>query len=141
MRNESATEPTAIPPMRFSGKRNFRPSRPLMAAPISGRRGTSQMYLYIGLWTWAFAVIFGTLKSKAKDQIPKAISPFQQIDFVNPDCFFVSIQRDDNSQTYRCFCRGHYDHEHSEYLTSKSVCVPGRLQISRHGDEVQIRGI
>jgi hypothetical protein len=32
---------------QLSEKRNFRPSRPLMAAPIRGSRGTSQMYLYI----------------------------------------------------------------------------------------------
>ncbi len=46
-RNASATEPTPIEPTSLSEKRNRRPSNPLMAAPSSGRRGTSQMYLCI----------------------------------------------------------------------------------------------
>src|SRR2546423_14242769 len=47
IRNERATEPTAIPPISFSGKRNQRPKMPFSAAPASGRSGTSQMYLYM----------------------------------------------------------------------------------------------
>ena len=47
IKNASATLPTAIPPINFSGKRNRRPKMPLIAAPISGSRGTSQMNLYM----------------------------------------------------------------------------------------------
>src|SRR5690242_420471 len=100
IRNASATEPTAIPPITFSEKRNFRPKRPLMAAPASGSRGTSQMYLYI--------------------------SPFQQVDLVNPDRFLVAIESDDDSQADRRFGRGHDDHKHREELTGERV-VAARL--------------
>src|SRR3954469_16814626 len=37
-----------MPPTSFSEKRNLRPMRPLIAAPASGNRGTSQISLYIG---------------------------------------------------------------------------------------------
>src|SRR5215467_1685383 len=68
IRNESATVPTAIPPISDSEKRNQRPKMPLMAAPASGSRGTSQMYLYIDLWT----LVLGLCEmSKAKGPRPK----------------------------------------------------------------------
>ena len=71
IKNAKATDPTAMPPITPSEKRNFRPKRPLMAAPSSGSRGTSQMYL--------------------------CISPLQEIDLVYPDRFLVAIERDHDS--------------------------------------------
>src|SRR5687768_12288557 len=97
MRNESATEPTAMPPISRSEKRNLRPKRPLIAAPRSGSKGTSQMYLYIR--SLDFGLLDFGLRSY-KDQRPKAKGhplPFQQINLVYPDRFFVSIKRDHNS--------------------------------------------
>src|SRR5215212_8598827 len=115
MRKASATEPTAMPPITGSEKRSFRPSNPLIAAPRSGSRGTSQMYLYIlRLWSLVFGLrssVFGLwsslfrllplqgLRPKTKDPI----SPLQQVDFINPDRFLVPIKRDHDSQTNRRF--------------------------------------
>src|SRR6476660_8514500 len=95
MRKASATDPTEIPPINVSEKRNLRPKRPLMAAPSSGSRGTSQMYLYI--------------------------SPLQQIDLVYPDGFLVPIKRDHDSQADRRFSRRHDDHKHREDLPGDRV--------------------
>src|SRR5690242_2037443 len=115
MRKASATEPTAMPPMSVSEKRNFRPKSPLIAAPTSGSRGTSQMYLYI--------------------------SPFQQVDLVYPDRFLVAIESDDDSQPDRRFGRGHDDYKHREELAGESVDAARFLQVAREGDEVQVRGV
>src|SRR5262245_3400093 len=115
MRKASATEPTAMPPINVSEKRNLRPKRPLMAAPSSGSRGTSQMYLYI--------------------------SPLQQVDLVYPDGFLVSIKRDHDAEPDRRFCRGHDDHKHREDLSGERVHAARFLQVAREGDEVEIRGV
>ena len=82
-----------------------------MAAPTSGSRGTSQMYLYI--------------------------SPFQQVDLVYPDRFLVAIESDNNTEADGRFRRGHDDHKHGEELARERVCFTGRLQVAREGDEVQ----
>src|SRR5205085_10845577 len=47
--NESATVPHAIAPISRSEKRNFRPNRPLTAAPASGKSGMSQRRRDIGV--------------------------------------------------------------------------------------------
>src|SRR5689334_9975624 len=101
-----------MPPMSFSEKRNFRPKRPLMAAPSSGSRGTSQMYLYI--------------------------SPFQQVDLVHPDRFLVAIESDDDSQPDGRLSRRDDDHEHREELARERVDTARFLQVAREGDEVQV---
>ena len=116
MRKASATDPTAIPPINFSEKRNLRPSNPLIAAPISGSRGTNQMYLYIKL-------------------------PLQKVDLVYPDRFLVSVERDDDAKTDSCLGRGHDDHEHREYLTGHRVQAACFLQVPGECDEVQIRRV
>src|ERR1051325_4835714 len=98
-----------MPPMSFSEKRNFRPKRPLMAAPSSGSRGTSQMYLYI--------------------------SPFQQVDLVYPDRFLVAIKSDDDTQTDGRFRGGDDDHKHGEELARERVGIAGGLQVARESNE------
>src|SRR6476660_4628356 len=115
MRKASATDPTEIPPINRSEKRNCRPKRPLMAAPASGSRGTSQMYLYI--------------------------SPFQQVDLVYPDRFLVAIESDDDSQTNGRLSSGDDDHKHGEELTGQRVDVTCCLQVTGECHEVQIRGV
>src|SRR5688572_15440068 len=104
-----------MPPITVSEKRSLRPSRPLIAAPSSGSRGTNQMYLYI--------------------------SPLQQIDFVYPDGFFIAIKRDDDSETNRGFCRSHDDYKDGEDLSGHRIDAAGFLQVARERDEVEIRGV
>src|ERR1043165_7218122 len=99
MRKASATDSTAIPPIKPSEKRNFRPKRPLIAAPASGSRGTSQMNLYI--------------------------SPFQQVDLVDPDRFLVAIESDDDTEADSRFRCGHDDHKHGEELARGRGDVSG----------------
>src|SRR4030095_10226329 len=132
MRKESATEPTAIPPISRSGKRNLRPKSPLIAAPTSGSRGTNQMYLYMfGIWRsvfglgpWAFALKVKDQRPKAKGQKP--FLPLQQINLVDPDRFLVPVEGNDNPQTDRRFRRRHYDDEDGEYLSGQGVRFIGR---------------
>src|ERR1043166_3534964 len=130
MRNESATVPTAIPPISFSGKRNQRPKMPLMAAPASGSRGTSQMYLNIrsnvqcrmsnvrrrtfdfGLWTLDLG------------------SPLHQINLINPDRFAVAIKGDHDPESNRCFCRSHDNHEDCEHLSGYGIAATRVLQVT-----------
>src|SRR4026208_2003647 len=104
MRNASATGRTPMPPTNVSEKRNLEPKRPLIAAPSSGSRGTSQMYLYM--------------------------SPLQQIDLVYPDGFLVSIKRDDDAHPDRRFSSSHDKHEHRENLARNGVHAAGFLQVA-----------
>src|SRR5258705_6140305 len=121
-----------MPPMSCSEKLNLRTKKPLMAAPMSGSKGTSQMYLYIlvlGLWS----LVFCTPVPSCKDLSPKTQDqtlPFQQINLVDPDRFLVPVERDHNSQTYSSLSRGHNDDKDGEYLTSQRVRVARFLQIS-----------
>src|SRR5258705_5097160 len=121
-----------MPPMSCSEKRNLRPKKPLMAAPMSGSKGTSQMYLYIlvlGLWS----LVFARRSLTAKDLSPKTQDqtlPFQQINLVDPDRFLVPVERNHNSQTYSSLGHVHHDHKHGEYLTGQRVRVARFLQIS-----------
>src|SRR5437868_3409125 len=98
MRKARATEPTAIPPMSCSEKRNFRPNSPLTAAPSRGSRGTSQMYLCIYvvlvLCTWCF------VRGRGKEQSTKnkvLNSPLQQINLIHPNRFLIPVERDHDS--------------------------------------------
>jgi hypothetical protein len=69
-----------------------------MAAPIKGSSGTSQMYLYIELWSLDSGLgnPFGLVTSKTEGQRPKTVLPLHQINLIYPDCFLVPIQRDDD---------------------------------------------
>src|SRR5437764_14225359 len=136
MRNESATVPTAMPPISFSEKRNQRPKMPLMAAPIRGSRGTSQMYRYIGLWSLVFVLIQGQ-RPKTKDRL----SPLHQINFINPDRFAVAIERDHDAESNRGLSSGDDNDENREYLPRHRIAVSGVLQVTRKGDEVQVRRV
>src|ERR1041385_4951577 len=120
MRNESATVPTAMPPISFSEKRNQRPKMPLTAAPASGSRGTSQMYLYISLECGVRGL---ELKKDSRLQTPD--SPLHQINLINPDRFAIAIERDHYAESNRCFGSRDDNHEHGEDLSCKPVAVSG----------------
>src|ERR1043166_67782 len=130
-----------MPPINFSEKRNFRPSRPLMAAPARGNNGTSQMYLYI---SFKFQVSSFESKNrrlpnlKPETRNSKLFLPLQNIDLVNQDRFLVPIKRNHYPQANCRFRCRHYDDEDRKHLTGSGVHVTRVLQVARHRDEIQI---
>src|SRR6266478_4828018 len=90
----SATEPTAIPPISRSEKRNFRPKRPLIATPISGKRGTNQINRCISFRLQVRGFRFRLLKPETWNL---TVLAFQKINLIYPDRLFVAIKRDDNA--------------------------------------------
>src|SRR5438128_4731000 len=69
------------------------------------------------------------------------VLPFQDIDLIYPDRFFIPIKRDDYPQADGCLGGGHYDNENSKNLSGQRIRVASVLQITREGDEVQIRRV
>src|SRR5215203_5856680 len=143
MRNASATEPTPMEPTSRSEKRNRRPSSPLTAAPNSGRRGTSQMYLCIrfserrtvnSVWRRpSFSSLFNL-----------HYLPLQQINLVHEDRLAVAVERDDEAEADGRLGGGDDDDEDREDLTGDGVGgarAARRVQVAREGDEVQVRRV
>src|SRR5688500_2677085 len=104
MRNASATDPTPIEATTRSGKRNLRPNSPLMAAPNSGRRGTSQMYLCIGSQETGVRSQEreGTRRSCGRHSVHRLPTPdflpFQEVNLVDEDRLAVAVERDDEAE-------------------------------------------
>ena len=69
------------------------------------------------------------------------LSPFQQINLVNPDRFVISIERDHDAESDRRFGGGNDNDENRKDLSGHRVRASGFLQVTRERDEVQIRGI
>src|SRR6266436_6924486 len=140
IRNERATDPTAIPPINFSGKRNHRPKMPLIAAPASGSNGTSQMYLYIDCRAGLVPARFLYLRRAGTSPAPTT-SPIHQIDLVDPDGFPVAIKRDHDAKSDGRLSRGDDNNKDSENLARHRIAGAGVLQVTRESNEIQVRGI
>src|SRR6266436_902228 len=142
IRNDSATVPTAMLPINFSGKRSHRPKMPLIAAPASGSNGTSQMYLFIDCRGRARPCPISLSQRRAGDKpCPYKRSPFHQINLIYPDRFAIAIKRDHDTQSDGRFSGGDDDNKHGEYLPGHGITRAGVLQVTRESNEVQVRGV
>src|SRR5262249_41922874 len=130
-----------MPPISFSEKRNQRPKMPLMAAPASGSRGTSQINLYI-CPIRPMRPIRPICPWDEWDQWDLYDqSPLHQINLINPDRLAIAIKRDHDAESNRRFGGGHHDNENREHLAGERIAASGVLQITREGDEVQVRRV
>src|SRR5262245_17776018 len=101
-----------------------------MAAPISGSKGTSQMYLYMSVVSGQWSVVSTTDNGQLTTDKD---SPLQQINLINPDRFLIPVERDHDTQTDRCFRGCNNNHEHREDLSRRCVHAPRLLQVAREG--------
>src|SRR5687767_769799 len=100
------------------------PTRPLMAAPIPGSSGMSQIRS-----TSSFSRI-----PNPESPTPSSL-PSHDVHFVDVDGFFVAIEGQDDSQTYGGLGRRDGDDEHCEHLTD------GVLQLLGVGHQIDVHRI
>src|SRR5581483_9388656 len=65
----------------------------------------------------------------------------EAINLINPDRFAIAIKRDHDAKADGRFGGGHDDDENCEYLPGHHVAASGVLQVTREGDEVQVRRV
>src|SRR5215468_2296231 len=101
------------------------PSRPLIAAPIPGNSGISQMYFISALPSCPSCL--------PRPSCPSL--PSHQVHFVDVDAFLVPVEREDDAQADGGFCRSNGDHENRKDLAD------GVLQLARERHQVDVHRV